>query len=59
MAFKSDDNIPLNEVNARLDREHIHLALLYEAARGLEDVRDGRVEPARKMLARYRVARRK
>ena len=27
----------------RLEREHIHLALLEEAVRGLEDVRDGRV----------------
>ncbi len=43
----------------RLEREHIHLALLEEAARGLEDVRDGRVESAREMLARYRVTRRK
>lgn len=43
----------------RLEREHIHLALLEEAARGLEDVRDGRVESAREMLARYRVKRRK
>lgn len=43
----------------RLEREHIHLALLEEAARGLEDVRDGRVESAREMIARYRAKRRK
>ncbi len=43
----------------RLEREHIHLALLQEAARGLEDVRDGCVESARQTLARYKVARRK
>lgn len=43
----------------RLEREHIHIALLEEAARGLEDVRDGRVESAREMLSRYRVRRRK
>jgi len=43
----------------RLEREHIHLALLEEAARGLQDVRDGRVESAREMLAEYRVKRRK
>jgi hypothetical protein len=43
----------------RLEREHIHLALLEEAARGLEDVRDGRVESAREMLSKYRVKRRK
>jgi hypothetical protein len=39
----------------RLEREHIHLALLEEAVRGLEDVRDGRVTTAREMLAKYRV----
>jgi len=43
----------------RLEREHIHLALLEEAARGLEDLRDGRVAMAREVLARYRVKRRK
>lgn len=43
----------------RLEREHIHLALLEEAVRGLEDVRDGRVESAREMLAKYRVKRKK
>ena len=43
----------------RLEREHIHLALLEEAARGLEDVRDGRGEAAREMVARYRAKRRK
>jgi len=65
MAVKSDDNIPLNKVSARLDhdhhleREHIHLAFLEEAVRGLEDVRDGHVESAREMLARYRLNRRK
>jgi prevent-host-death family protein len=43
----------------RLEQEHIHLALLEEAARGLADVRDGRVESARELLAEYRVKRRK
>lgn len=43
----------------RLEREHIHIALLEEAARGLQDVRDGRVESAREMLAEYRAKRRK
>ena len=43
----------------RLEREHIHIALLEEAARGLQDVRDGRVESAREMLAEYRIKRRK
>lgn len=43
----------------RLEREHIHIALLEAAARGLQDVRDGRVESAREMLAEYRVKRRK
>jgi prevent-host-death family protein len=43
----------------RLEREHIHLALLEEAARGLEDVRDGRVVAARQVLAKYKVKRRR
>ena len=43
----------------RLEREHIHLSLLDEAVRGLEDVRDGRVTTAREMLAKYRVKRKK
>ena len=43
----------------RLERQHIHIALLEEAARGLQDVRDGRVESAREMLAEYRIKRRK
>ena len=41
----------------RLEREHIHLALLQEAQRGLEDVRDGRVTTAREVLAKYKVKR--
>ena len=43
----------------RLEREHIHLALLEEAVRGLEDVRDGRVAAARQVLAKYKVKRRR
>lgn len=43
----------------RLEREHIHLALLEEAIRGLEDVRDGRVTTAREMLAKYRVKKKR
>jgi hypothetical protein len=43
----------------RLEREHIHLALLEEAVRGLEDVRDGRVAGARQVLAKYKVKRRR
>ena len=43
----------------RLEREHIHLALLEEAVRGLEDVRDGRVIAAREVLAKYKVKRRR
>ena len=43
----------------RLEREHIHLALLEEAARGLEDMRDGRVARARQVLAKYHVKRKK
>ena len=43
----------------RLEREHIHLALLQEAVKGLEDVRDGRVTAAREVLARYKVKRKR
>jgi prevent-host-death family protein len=43
----------------RLEREHIHLALLQEALGGLEDVRDGRVTAARQVLAKYKVKRRR
>lgn len=43
----------------RLEREHVHLALLEEAARGLEDLRDGRVATAREVLGKYRVKRRR
>jgi len=43
----------------RLEREHIHLALLEEAVRGLEDVRDGRVAVAREVLAKYKVKRKR
>ena len=43
----------------RLEREHIHLALLEEAVRGLEDLRDGRVVAARQVLAKYKVKRRR
>ena len=37
----------------RLEREHIHLALLQEALAGIQDVRDGRVATARQVLAKY------
>lgn len=43
----------------RLEREHIHLALLQEALGGLEDVRDGRVTAARQALAKYKVKRKR
>jgi prevent-host-death family protein len=41
----------------RLEREHIHLALLQEALGGLQDLRDGRVATARQVLAKYKVRR--
>lgn len=43
----------------RLEREHIHLALLQEALSGLEDVRDGRVAAAREVIAKYKVKRKR
>jgi len=41
----------------RLEREHIHIALLQQALKGIEDVRDGRVATARQVLAKYKVKR--
>jgi prevent-host-death family protein len=43
----------------RLEREHIHIALLQQALKGIEDVRDGRVATAREVLARYKVKRKR
>jgi hypothetical protein len=37
----------------RLEREHIHIKLLEEAVRGLDDVNAGRVIGAAKLKARY------
>ncbi|MBI4481394.1 MAG: type II toxin-antitoxin system Phd/YefM family antitoxin [Acidobacteria bacterium] len=37
----------------RLEREHIHLALLEEAVRGLENLKVGKTMSARKLKARY------
>ena len=37
----------------RLEREHIHLTLLEEAARGLDDVQAGRVVSVEELRAKY------
>ncbi len=37
----------------RLEREHIHIRLLEEAVRGLDDVEAGKVVSAAKLKARY------
>ena len=37
----------------RLEREHIHLTLLEEAIRGLEDVKAGKLLTPAKLKARY------
>ena len=37
----------------RLEREHIHLTLLEEAARGVEDVNAGKILTPAKLKARY------
>ena len=37
----------------RLEREHVHLALLDEAAKGIDDVNSGRVLSVAKLKARY------
>jgi prevent-host-death family protein len=36
-----------------LEREHVHLALLTEAARGLDDVEAGRVTTVAELRAKY------
>jgi prevent-host-death family protein len=41
----------------RLEREHVHVALLQEALNGIQDVRDGRMAAARRVLAKYRIRR--
>ena len=38
----------------RLEREHIHLLLLEEAERGLEDVESGRLSSVDELHAKYR-----
>jgi hypothetical protein len=38
----------------RLEREHLHKALLHEALAGSIDVRNGATLTARKVLAKYR-----
>lgn len=37
----------------RLEREHVHLALLDEALKGIDDVNSGRVLSLAKLKARY------
>ena len=37
----------------RLEREHIHIKLLEEAVRGMDDVNTGKVISAKKLKARY------
>ena len=39
----------------RLEREHIHMALLHEALKGIEDVRDGHLRAAPALRARTRL----
>jgi len=37
----------------RLEREHVHITLLEEAVRGIEDVDAGRILTPKKLIARY------
>jgi hypothetical protein len=37
----------------RLEREHVHIVLLEEAVRGIEDVNTGRILTPKKLKARY------
>ena len=38
----------------RLEREHVHIKLIEEAVRGLDDINVGRIISATKVKARYR-----
>jgi prevent-host-death family protein len=38
----------------RLEQEHIHLTLLAEAAKGLDDVREGRTKSVAELRKKYR-----
>ena len=42
----------------QLEREHIHMTLLDEAGRGLEDLEAGRTLSVRKLRAKYRARKR-
>lgn len=42
----------------KLEREHIHITLLEEAARGMSDLEAGRTTSIRELRAKYRVRRR-
>lgn len=42
----------------QLEREHIHIALLDEAGRGLEDLNAGHTMTVQELRAKYRVRRR-
>ncbi|MBI1864938.1 MAG: type II toxin-antitoxin system Phd/YefM family antitoxin [Nitrospirae bacterium] len=43
----------------RLEREHVHLILLEEAARGLDDVSAGRLMSVAELRAKYRRVRKR
>jgi antitoxin (DNA-binding transcriptional repressor) of toxin-antitoxin stability system len=43
----------------RLEREHIHLTLLDEVAKGLEDVEQGRTLSVAQARARYKVSKKR
>ncbi len=43
----------------RLEREHVHLILLEEAARGLDDASAGRLMSAAELRAKYRRVRKR
>ena len=58
MAIKSKDDPRRLDHDHRWACEHIHLAILEEAVRGLADVRGGQVASARQALAKYKVKRR-
>ena len=50
---------PLSELEEILGHRFENRALLQEALKGIQDVRDGRVATARQVLAKYKVKRKR
>ncbi len=54
MSTSSEDIVPINQIrDHRLEREHIHFALLEEAKQGWDDVESGRLLSVVEVRARH------